>query len=171
MMAKIITIFTIVSGFASILGFVFVFFSDATSPIYRVLCVLGFGAAFFWSAYVLFVPGTSVETNVAGKIAYYRVAAAEKQSDMLIIQRGEVSFSGFGPISIEFPLPFRDVPDIEVINSGGYSDEYVPFVEKRTAHQVIFRRTSVGGSFTPEAMQIYRWVARGVPLDEITSKM
>jgi hypothetical protein len=170
MMVTAVTIFTIFSGVASLLGFAFVFFGDVASPQYRNLCAVGFGLATIWSAYVLFVPGTSVETNVAGKIAYYRAATAEKQSDTRIIQRGEVSFSGFGPMAIEFPLPFRDLPDVEVINSGGYRNESVPFVEKRTAHQVIFRRGSVGGVLTPEGMQVYRWVARGVPLDEITSK-
>jgi hypothetical protein len=168
-MAKAITIFTILSGAASTLGFVFVFFGTVT-PIYKKLCTFGFGVAALWAAYVLFVPATSVESNVAGKISYYNNPSADRRSDTLLIQRGEISFSDFGPKAVEFPLPFRTVPDVEIINSGGYPEQSVPRIEKVTAHQVIFRRDSVGGTLIPEGMQVYHWVARGVPLDELVPK-
>jgi hypothetical protein len=167
-MATAITIFTIVTGTASVLGFVFAFYREVT-PTYINLCKIGFGVAVVWSAYVLFIPGTSVENNVAQKIAYYHVASTEKQSDTLIIERGDVSFSGNGPLAIEFPVPFRDPPEVEVINSAGYSDEYVPKIKTRTGQQVVLYRTTTGGS-VPEFLQGYRWVARGIPLDEVPKK-
>jgi hypothetical protein len=167
-MATAITIFTIVTGMASALGFVFAFYGGVT-PAYKTLCKIGFGLAVVWSAYILFVPGTAVEANVAGKIAYYHVASTEKQSDTLIIERGDVSFSGNGPLAIEFPVPFRSPPEVEVINSSGYDDRYVPVIRKLTSHQVVFYRSSTGGS-VPEFFQVYRWVARGVPLDEAPKK-
>jgi hypothetical protein len=167
-MATAITIFTIVTGTASVLGFVFAFYRDVT-PTYVLLCKIGFGVAIVWSVYVLFIPGTSVEKNVAQKIAYYHVASAEKQSDALIIERGDVSFSGTGPLAIEFPVPFRNPPDVEVINAGGYGDEYVPKVRTVTSQQVVLYRNTTGGS-VPEFLQGYRWVARGIPLDEVPKK-
>jgi hypothetical protein len=167
-MATAITIFTILTGMASVLGFIFTFLGGATDA-YKTTCKIGFGIAAVWSAYILFVPGTSVEANVAGKIAYYHVASTEKQSDTLIIERGDVSFSGTGPISIEFPVPFRIPPEVEVVNSSGYREEYVPVIKKLTSHQVVFYRSTVGGS-VPEAFQVYRWIARGVPLDEVPKK-
>lgn len=164
-MAVLITIFTIFTGTASVLGFLVVFFKDGASGIYRWVCAIGFGIAVLWSAYVLFVPGTSIEENVAGKVAYYRAASVDQKSDRLVIERGEVSFSGFGPFSIEFPQPFRDPPDVEVVNFRGYDADHVPIVERKTAQQVIFKRSTVGGSW-PESMQVFRWIARGVPLEQ-----
>src|ERR1700730_4276030 len=154
--------FTILTGAAPALGIVYVFFG-AVTPSYEWLCGWGFGVATLWSAWVLFIPGTFAEANVAGKITYYRNPAVERQSDTLVIQRGEICFPGFGPIAVEFPTPFRDAPKIEVINFRGYNQQKVPEVENVTAHQVTFKRKSVGGDYTPESQQVYRWIAPRFP--------
>ncbi|WP_295985230.1 hypothetical protein [uncultured Variovorax sp.] len=107
--------------------------------------------------------------NVAGKIAFYKVPTVERESKTVMVQRGEISFSGFGPKSVEFPAPFATAPAVEVININGYDDFNVPRVKAVTAHQLTFTRTSSGGLGVPEGLQTYRWVARGTPLDALAA--
>ena len=163
-MATFLTIFTIITGIASLLGFAFVFFGAVTTG-YNRLCAWSLVVAALWSVYILFVPNTAVEANVAGKIAYYKTPVIERESAVLVLQRGEISFSGFGPRSVEFPLPFLTPPRVEVINTNGYGEDNVPRVKEVTAHQVTFARSSSGGIGMPEGLQVYRWVARGTPLE------
>jgi hypothetical protein len=74
-----------------------------------------------------------------------RAPRIERESETVVVQRGEISSSGFGPVAIEFPVPFLGTPKVEVINLGGYSQSDVLRVEAVTPHQVVFRRSSSGG--------------------------
>jgi hypothetical protein len=82
-----------------------------------------------------------------------------------MIQRGEFSFKGTGPYSIEFPQPFKDSPEVEIINRGGYDVTFLPRIDRKSPNQAIVRRDGYGG-FPGEEFQKYRWVARGVPLEK-----
>lgn len=157
-MISAITIFTIITGTCSLLGFLYIFFTNKTS--YKKLCYVGFVLALAWSLYILFYP-THVTENVANKVEYYQEPNIEQINRNLIIQRGSFSVSGFNPTSVEFPHPFNEAPIVEIINYNGYQESLVPTVEKVTPHQVIFKKNSVSGL---EIFQNYRWVARGQPL-------
>ncbi|MCX7279893.1 MAG: hypothetical protein NTZ15_21705 [Burkholderiales bacterium] len=163
-MATALTIFTIVTGVASLLGLAFVFFGTVT-PGYRRLCAWSFGGATLWSLYVLFVPSSAVETNVADKLSYFRTPTIEHESNSIMVQRGELAFSGFGPLSIEFPSPFLNAPRVEVINVGGYEEGDVPKIRDVTPQQFTLYRSTIGGIGIPQRFQTFRWVARGTPLD------
>lgn len=166
-MLTALVVLTIFSGVASLLGFAFVFFEKVTRK-YKVLCAVGFALAAIWSTYVLLVPGSTAESNVASKIAYYRFPSIEKKSETLLIQRGSFELGGFGPLSIEFPVPFRDPPEVEIINFRGYDPGAVPRVEEATAHQFAVGLQHMVALGFPPAAQIreFRWVARGIPLGE-----
>jgi hypothetical protein len=170
-MLTALVVLTIISGVASLLGFAFVFFGRVTLR-YKILCAIGFALAAAWSGYVLMVPGSSTERNVASKIAYYRFPSVDKKSQTLLIQRGSFTLFGVGPISIEFSLPFRDPPEIEIINFRGYDPGEVPSVEKATSHQFEAGLQHMLALGFPQAAQNreFRWVARGMPLEEKSEK-
>lgn len=139
-MVTTITIFTIITGTASFLGFLSIFFGK--SKRYKPLCYSLFFLAFLWSIYILFFPGTSVTQKVADKISFYKSPTIEQPSSTLIIQRGDFSISGFEPLSIEFPYPFKDIPQVEVINLKGYDKNYIPRVIEVTQHQAVFKSST-----------------------------
>lgn len=147
------------TGACSFLGFAYIFYADKER--YKKLCSIVLTLALIWSLYVLFYP-TSVTENVARKVEYYQTPSIEAVNKNLIIQRGSFSISGLNPISIEFPYPFNEAPQIEVINYKGYEESLVPKIDKVTPHQVIFKKTS---SSSLEVYPTYRWVARGQPLE------
>ena len=161
-MLTALTVFTIITGTASLLGFAFAFFGKVTAK-YKWLCAAFFVLAAIWSGYVLLVPGSTTESNVASKIAYFHFPSVERQSETLLIQRGEFTLSGLGPIGIEFMLPFRHPPEFELINFSGVGPEEVPHVEKVTAHQVVIDR-QYGFPQAEGQNRKFRWVARGIPL-------
>jgi len=137
-----------------------------------MLCAVGFALATAWSAYVLMVPGSTTERNVASKIAYYRFPSVDKKSQTLLIQRGSLTLFGVGPMSIEFSIPFRDAPEIEIINFMGYDQGAVPIVEQITAHYFEVGLQHMVELGFPPATQAreFRWIARGVPLEEHLQK-
>jgi hypothetical protein len=167
-----LTLLTIISGVSSILGFAYIFFGKVTFY-FKILCMVIFVISIFWSIYVLLVPGSSTESNVASKFEYFRFPSVEKQSETLLIQRGKFTFSGTGPISIEFPLPFLNPPEVEVINFKGYDSGIIPRLEKVTANQVVVGlqyKHLQGFPITPVQSIEFRWVARGIPLEEVHIK-
>jgi|SRR5208282_4691047 len=170
-MISALVLLTIFSDVASLLGFAFIFFGRVTLK-YKVLCAIGFALAATWSGYVLIVPGSATERNVASKIAYYRFPSVEKKSQTLLIQRGSFELFGVGPMSIEFSLPFRDPPEIEIINFNGYNPGDVPVVERTTAHQFQVGLQHMLALGFPQATQKreFRWIARGIPLEEQSQK-
>lgn len=170
-MLTALVVFTIISGLASLLGFAFVFFGRVTLR-YKILCAIGFALAAAWSGYILIVPGSATEKNVASKIEYYRFPSVEKKNQTLLIQRGSFTLFGLGPMSIEFSLPFRDPPEIEIINFRGYDPGTVPVVERVTANQFEIGLQHMLTLGFPQAAQNreFRWVARGIPLEEQLQK-
>jgi len=166
-MLTALVVLTIFSGVASILGFAFVFCGGLTRR-YKMLCAFGFALAAIWAVYVLMVPGSAPENNVASKIAYYNFPSVENKNGTLLIQRGTFTYSGFSPFSIEYPKPFRDPPEIEIINFRGSDPGMVPQIEKTTTHQFEISRQHMLGRGFPPAVGAgeFRWVARGIPLEE-----
>ena len=170
-MVTAFVVFTIFSGFASLLGFAFIFFGVVTIK-YKILCAIGFLLAGVWAGYVLIVPNSTTEKNVTSKIAYYEYPSVERRSEILMIQRGSFALSGVGPMAIEFFLPFRDPPEIEIINFMGYNSGEVPLVKRVSAHQFEVSLLHLLERGFPQAGQnrIFKWVARGIPLEEHSQK-
>ncbi|QIZ76461.1 hypothetical protein [Ferrimonas lipolytica] len=158
-MLTFITIFTIITGTASLLGFIYIFWG--LNEQYKTTCKYIFSLAFIWSAYILFFPSSIVE-NVAGNISFYQSPTIENPSKNLIIQRGEFSVSENEPVAIEFPFPFKEAPKVEIINTNAHKENFIPNIKKITAHQVVFQSSSYGGF---ALYRTYKWVARGIPLE------
>ena len=156
-----IAVFTILTGTASLLGFLYIFIGK--NEFFKKLCAILFVFAFIWSGYILLYP-TSTVRNVAAKVILYKDPTIEQPSNNLVIQRGAFSIYGFEPQAVEFEHPFKDKPEVEVININGYSEQYIPRVLKVTPHQVVFKSSTSGGlAFSRQ----YNWVARGTPLEAI----
>jgi hypothetical protein len=164
-MLSALTILTIFGSVASLLGFAFLFFGKMTVR-YKWICGISFGLATIWSAYVLLMPGSKTEINVASNIEYYRFPNIEKKSETLLIQRGKFSLFSFNPVSVEFLLPFRDSPEVEVVNFEGYDSSMVPHIQKVTPHQFEICLSQTVPGLPPASVQgrEFRWIARGIPL-------
>jgi len=160
-MTRIISVFTIASGTASIIGLILQIYSEVKLVPTGVLTGI-FVVGVILSIYVLFVPGSSIQENVRSKVEYFRreQVDVEKVGDMLV-QRGTITLSGFNSRGIEFPVPFKNKPSVELLDPAG-SDEMVEVVTV-TPHHFVVRRPGgrVFGRFT------YRWIARGEPLQPI----
>lgn len=170
-MVTAFVIFTIFTGIASMLGFGFVFFGKVTLR-YKILCFIGFAIAAVWSGYVLIIPGSVTEKNVASKLSYYRFPNIEKKNQTLLIQRGTFTLSGLSSMSVEFSLPFQELPEVEIINFKAYDPGEIPVIEKTTAHQFVVGLQHMLAKGFPLAIKDreFRWVARGIPLEELSTK-
>lgn len=82
-----------------------------------------------------------------------------------MVLRGEVSIYGHRPVSVEFPTPFKTIPEIEVWNINGHSVDFIPSFSKVTPHQVVFKSSTSGGG---SLWRNYKWVARGVPMKKVS---
>lgn len=161
-MATFLTIFNVIAGAASILGLVGMLLGIASRGFRQFFGIL-FALVVLLSVYVLLVPESWLESNVASKISYYRSPTETEIRDRVLIQRGEFSFSDYGPFAIEFPVPFRSAPSVEIVNYRGYRN--APHLNEVTAHQAVFTRSSSGGTLLPENLKRFRWIARGTPLE------
>jgi len=155
-MAKFLTIFNLFAGAASICGLYVTMYQEN----YKLPLTIIFGITFIVSLYVLFTPGSRIEENVRAKITHYVPPKQMDASSELVIQRGEFAIRGVQPIAVEFYEPFAEEPQVEVINDRGYTEK-PPIVVSTTGHQVVFERKTIS---VPLEKQIFKWVARGVPL-------
>lgn len=158
-MDVVLTIFTIISGTASILGFLYLYLGK-TERFKKVSAML-FALAFSWSLYVLLYPSSTVN-NVAGKFGVYKQPMSEDASGNIVIQRGTFTINQSSPKAVEFEFPYVSPPAVEVINMNGYDNAYVPKVVRVTAHQVVFERDAYSGLIP---MSTFGWIARGVELE------
>jgi hypothetical protein len=158
-MALALTIFTIITGTASLLGFLYIYLGK--KAYFKRWAAALFASAFIWSGYILVYP-TSTVKNVEAKFTFYKAPTVEEPSRSLIIQRGEFTISDHKPLAIEFDRPYRESPKVEVINFNGHGEDFIPSVVKITPHQVIFKSSVSGGLFPNRH---YKWVARGAPLE------
>ena len=149
-LAKFLTIFSLAAGAASIAGFYLALKLGYTG--YALAIV--FGVAILSSIYLLIIPDTALERNVASKVARFTLPSS---SDEILIQRGEVSI-GYGPTAVEFYEPFAERPMVEIVNHLGHIVGEPTVVA--TPHQAVFRLPSPGYPMP----QVWRWIARGKPL-------
>jgi hypothetical protein len=163
-MATFFTIFNLFAGVASILGVALILFKLDGDRLnrFRVISAIAFALAAILSLYILIVPGSWLESNVRSKFRFYQTELKNEPTGQVLIQRDEFSFKG-NNYAIEFPIPFKSTPKVEIINVGGYEDGYIPKVEECTPSQAVVRRSMTGG-WPGEDRQVYVWVARGEPL-------
>ena len=159
-MVTFITIFNFVAGACSILGLLYLYYVKNNS-LFNGISVVIFTFTLLVCLYILFVPTSFLTENVRHKVNYFRKPVSVEMSSGLLIQKGELRFSGLGPVAVEFDPPYFESPVVEVINIDGYKDEATPKVIKRTPHQVQFSRDE---DFFGSGFARYIWVARGVPL-------
>ncbi|MCX6830139.1 MAG: hypothetical protein NT002_12815 [candidate division Zixibacteria bacterium] len=154
-MTKFITIFSLFAGAASMGGL----YVTLKGPQDFWIMIFLFGISLAVSIYVLFVPNTKFEQNVASKIRKYRYPGISFGEQEVGIQKGDFSILQNGPAVVEFEVPFAEVPSFEIINFKGNGDPQ-PVVECLTPHQAVIRRNRSGSYVRSE----YRWVARGLTL-------
>jgi hypothetical protein len=157
-MARLLTIFNLLAGAASIAGLYVSLALGYTSYALATIFVL----TLVMSLYVLAVPGTPLERNVQSKIVRFTLPAGPEE---VAIQRGEFSLDSWGPTAVEFYEPFVHAPEVEVIATAG-SRGVIPSPVQVTPHHVVFRRESVSA---PAERETFRWVARGILLNRISS--
>src|SRR4051794_31264008 len=148
-MVKLLTIFNLLAGAASIAG-LYVTLNLGYVP---YMLMVTFGLSLGLSGYVLFVPGTRIERNVSSKVRRF---ALPGYPDELVIQSGEFSLTGFGLAVVRFDQPFAETPTVEVVNEKN-NRGYAPVVKEVTPHQVIFHRDAMSA---PAEGQTFTWVAR-----------
>jgi hypothetical protein len=160
-MIKLLTIFNLLAGGASIAG-LYVSVTGPADPRVTYALVGVFGVALALSAYVLLIPGTQLEQNVGSKLLRYRAPSSVGPDADLVIQRGEFTISGWGPVAIEFHEPFVVPPRVEVINYRGYTT-VTPSVVQLTEQHAVFKREN---PLAPGQAENYRWAARGICLEK-----
>lgn len=156
-MIKIIAVFNLVASAVSISGFLLVI--QASS--FERWMAIPFGLAFLMSCYVLFVPNTNIEKNVAAKLRHFEGVEAGSMSTE---QTGEFSILDDGPTRIKFHIPFSSPPQVEVFHSSGKSGP-LPTVSNVTVTGAQFRLHTYTTGFTKK----FQWVAFGPalkPLEE-----
>ena len=160
-MIKFLTIFNLIAGGASIVG-LYIATNSPQDPLLMYIFIGVFGIAILLSGYILFIPNTKLERNVASKVIKYRTPSSEESKSILSIQRGEFTINQWGPTAVEFYEPFVSPPQVEVINDRGY-DTVTPSVTRVTEHHAVFKRESISA---PGQSENYRWVARGTCLEK-----
>ena len=151
-MAKLLAVFNLIAGAASIIGLAVSLQMERTHP----LVVGTFIVTLALTAYVLFVPGNPIERNVGAKLEVFRDGDGGSE---LLVQRGTFNIQEYGPATVEFYQPFADVPKVEVLHYKP-SNEQRPYVSTVTNVHVEFSRASYGGK-TPNR---FSWIARGKPM-------
>lgn len=161
-MAKLLAVFNILAGAASLIGLVVQYTSSSSNwptaillPLYLVTLVL--------CIYVLFVPGNSIEKNVRSKVELYRDKGETTFEGNVMIQRGTVTFFG-GKATIEFERPFKGKPEVTIINNKerGFAGPNIQLVSVNG--QVAVFRQVYSHNLLPTR---YKWVARGEPLYKV----
>lgn len=117
-------------------------------------------------AYLLLVPSSALERNVASKVrppvALYTDPSTPGQQ--VEIQRGEFRAAGTDDVSIEFHRPFAVAPSVEVVDIYHNMDKPEVISSGVTSFQATFSR----GSYSPSNERAYYvWIATGVPLKRI----
>jgi hypothetical protein len=159
-MITALTIFNLFAGICSVLGLIFVYIGRDRS-LFNKISVGLFSLTLMVSIYVLFIPVNIFTENVRHKISFYSNPVQAEKDKGVLVQKGQLRFSGLGPIAIDFEPPFFDSPVVEVVNVNGYPEESTPYVIKRSPQQVLFLRKK---DFFGSSYATYIWVARGVPL-------
>jgi hypothetical protein len=159
-MINALTIFNLISGVCSILGLIYIYM-ESNRTLYNKISIVIFLITLSVCVYVLFIPVNFMSENVRHKISYYQIPVLIEKEKGVLIQKGELRFSGIGPVSIDFEPPYFESPLVEVVNVNGYPEGSTPEVIKRTPQQVEFKRNK---DFFGSSYATYLWVARGVPL-------
>lgn len=164
-MVTFIAVFTIFSGMASLLGFAYIFFGSSRGG-YKRLCAVGLGFATVWSVYIVLVPDSATIKNVAAKVAYYRTESSARSASMVLVQSGDVLLSECGSVEVEFIVPYKSPPTIEIVDIDGHGD--FPVADAVTPVKATFDSTRGGaGPCLPDDVRNrYRWVATGTPIGE-----
>ncbi|WP_313101932.1 hypothetical protein [Stutzerimonas nitrititolerans] len=157
-MAKFFALFNIIASAASIAGF-FLAIQLANRNIW---IAAAFAIAFLMCCYVLFVPSTKIENNVAGKLRHFRTHGGGSPSTE---QTGEFSISAAGPTRIKFHTPFSSPPAVEAIHLPGKSGPLPTTLNVTvTGAEFRFHSYSTGSSRT------FQWVAFGDALEPLEER-
>ncbi len=135
-MNKLLTLFNVIAGSCSILGLIVQLESEATYLRDEVAYPL-FGLALVVSLYILLVPANPLERNVGMKTGLYERRFDPDQPERVLIQRGEIQVPPIGSKAVEFGIPFKSPPEVEIVGArvGGAWAE----VDLVTSHQVVLK--------------------------------
>jgi hypothetical protein len=152
-LGRLLAVFNIVAGGASIVGLYITAFTDYRSWILAVL----FLVTAVFVAYVLFVPGNRIEANVSAKLQNYQspdgFGTVTKLHDEFVV--GGLSWK-----EIPFPYPFKVVPQVELIKLSG-PGSVSHSVSEITVHKFVI--VAHPKTLSSEEAR-YRWIATGALL-------
>ena len=112
MEAKFLTIFNLVAGLCSILGYLYVQFRRSTK--YNLLikiCLLTFFAC---TVYVLLVPANFFQKNLEEKLLYYSTESNYDPDNVVLREQGSFNFNCYGEKTVVFDLPYKKTPEFYV---------------------------------------------------------
>lgn len=156
-MGRLLAVFNVIAGGASIVGLYITAFTEYRSWILAVI----FAVTAIFVAYVLFVPGNRIEANVTAKLQTYQ---APDGLGTVVKLHDEFSVGGYAWREIPFPHPFKEPPHVELIKLSG-PGSVAHSVSQVTVHKFVV--TAHPNARTIEAAT-YRWIATGtlLPLAE-----
>jgi hypothetical protein len=156
-LGRLLAVFNVVAGGASIVGLYITAFTDYRSWVLAVIFV----TTAVLAGYVLFVPGNRLEANVRAKLQNYE---APEGNGIITKLHDDFVIGGFGEWKeIPFPYPFREPPEVELIKLSG-PGEIVLAVHEVTRHKVVV--SNARPAVTAERAT-YRWVATGTLLSRV----
>jgi hypothetical protein len=169
-MAKLLALFNILAGTASIAGLYLTMVTKAGNNVpevatydHRVLLLL-FIVTLGFCAYVLFVPGNRIERNVGAKLKHFRYP---QSGDTVAFQEDEFTYKSGAMLPIQFPHPFAAPPTIELIKIGGHPNFELKVIKVTPHHFEIECTCEIYSAHGPDR---YRWIAKGKLLDEVIRK-
>ncbi|MCW5649572.1 MAG: hypothetical protein KIS62_07505 [Ramlibacter sp.] len=156
-MGRLLAVFNVIAGGASIVGLYITAFTDYRSWILAVI----FAVTAVFVGYVLFVPGNRLEANVSAKLQNYE---APNGDGIITKLHDEFVIGGFGEWKeIPFPHPFKEPPEVELIKLAG-PGSIVLAVHEVTPHKLVVANAREART-TERAT--YRWVATGKLLPKV----
>lgn len=152
-MGKLLAVFNVIAGGASIVGLYITAFTDYRSWVLAVI----FAVTAIFVGYVLFVPGNRIEANVSEKLKHYH---APDGNGLLTKVQDEFDIGAFETKEVPFPHPFTFAPQVELIKLSGPTEIHL-VVKEITPHKLVVRHARLA---ITSGRAKYRWIATGILL-------
>ena len=144
-------------------------FKGTSSASAKFSLAVAFALSFLLAGYVLLVPANLLVGNV--KLRIYNLKKSTFANGILVAQEGEETIYGPGPLSVRFPVPFKEPPEVELINFLGDPEDIFPRVVKTTRFQFIVEREQFR-VYSEDESEYYpdkfKWIATGAIMEEIS---
>ncbi|MBF0526443.1 MAG: hypothetical protein HQK56_15275 [Deltaproteobacteria bacterium] len=103
-------------------------------------------------------------SNIRSKYNYYKAELKDGPSGEILIQRDEISVDTLER-GIEFPLPYKNPPKVEIVNVAGYDKNFLPSI-KDAGKDVSPFHANLSRQYSDPVRCV--WIASGEPLTVLT---